>query len=101
VKGRGPRRRRSIRLNPDAQPRAIATNLSDEIVCTIDPDDAKDYDDASASKKSGKVVTGSLAFHIADVFATLFVKALHGLTEARERGKNSTISLGFVIPMLP
>jgi ribonuclease R len=73
-------------------------DLSDEIICTIDPDDAKDYDDAISLKQ----VEGGyweLGVHIADV--SHFVKAGTPLDEeARERG-NSSYFPGHVIPMLP
>jgi ribonuclease R len=73
-------------------------DLSNEIICTIDPDDAKDYDDAISLKQ---VDNGywELGVHIADV--SYFVKAETPLdVEAKERG-NSTYFPGFVIPMLP
>ncbi len=73
-------------------------DLSDEIICTIDPDDAKDYDDAISLRK----VEGGyweLGVHIADV--SHFVRSDTPMDEeARERG-NSTYFPGFVIPMLP
>ena len=73
-------------------------DLSDEIVCTIDPDDAKDYDDAISLRelKNGQ---WELGVHIADV--SHFVKPGTALDdEARERG-NSCYFPGHVIPMLP
>jgi ribonuclease R len=65
---------------------------------TIDPDDAKDFDDALSIEDlgGGDVRVG---VHIADVSS--YVK--HGTAidrEARERG-NSTYLVGTVIPMLP
>ncbi|HEY5078579.1 MAG TPA: RNB domain-containing ribonuclease [Opitutaceae bacterium] len=67
-------------------------------VFTIDPDDAKDFDDALSIEYvgGGDVRVG---IHIADVSA--YVK--HGTAidrEARKRG-NSTYLVGTVIPMLP
>jgi ribonuclease R len=67
-------------------------------VFTIDPDDAKDFDDALSIEDlgGGSVRVG---IHIADVSA--YVK--HGTAidrEARTRG-NSTYLVGTVIPMLP
>ena len=67
-------------------------------VFTIDPDDAKDFDDALSSEDlgGGDVRVG---IHIADVSS--YVK--HGSAidrEARTRG-NSTYLVGTVIPMLP
>ncbi|MFZ9683559.1 MAG: ribonuclease R family protein, partial [Cephaloticoccus sp.] len=65
---------------------------------TIDPDDAKDFDDALSIEDLGK---GELrvGIHIADVSA--YVKPGTALDrEARRRG-NSTYLVGTVIPMLP
>ncbi len=65
---------------------------------TIDPDDAKDFDDALSLEflEDGKVRVG---IHIADVSA--YVKPGSPLdVEAQERG-NSTYLVGTVIPMLP
>jgi ribonuclease R len=73
-------------------------DLSDEIICTIDPDDAKDYDDA-ISLRQLKNGHWELGVHIADV--SHFVKPGTALDEeARARG-NSAYFPGFVIPMLP
>ena len=73
-------------------------DLSNEIICTIDPDDAKDYDDAISLRQ---VEDGywELGVHIADV--SHFVPEGSALdVEAQERG-NSSYFPGFVIPMLP
>ena len=66
-------------------------------VFTIDPDDAKDFDDAlSIEEMDGDVRVG---IHIADVSS--YVKPGTAIDrEARERG-NSTYLVGTVIPMLP
>ncbi len=73
-------------------------DLSGMVICTIDPDDAKDYDDAISLRQ----VEGGdweLGVHIADV--SHFVPEGSALDEeARERG-NSAYFPGFVIPMLP
>jgi ribonuclease R len=73
-------------------------DLSNETICTIDPDDAKDYDDAISLRKlpSGN---WELGVHIADV--SFFVPTGGALDiEARKRG-NSCYFPGKVIPMLP
>jgi len=65
---------------------------------TIDPDDAKDFDDAISLEElpAGEVRVG---IHIADVPA--YVKAGTALDrEAQKRG-NSTYLVGVVVPMLP
>ncbi|HEY7088254.1 MAG TPA: ribonuclease R [Tepidisphaeraceae bacterium] len=78
--------------------RSQRMDLTNEVICTIDPDDAKDYDDAISLKQ----VEGGyweLGVHIADV--SYFVEEGTPLDlEARERG-NSTYFPGYVIPMLP
>jgi ribonuclease R len=73
-------------------------DLSDQVICTIDPDDAKDYDDAISLRKLGSGLW-ELGVHIADVSA--FVEPGSPLDiEAKTRG-NSCYFPGFVIPMLP
>ena len=72
-------------------------DLSDKIIITIDPDDARDFDDAISLSK---VQHGwELGVHIADV--STFVGPDTPLdTEAKLRG-NSVYFPGHVIPMLP
>lgn len=73
-------------------------DLSDQIICTIDPDDAKDFDDA-ISLRQDEDGCWELGVHIADV--SFFVPPDTPLDlEARQRG-NSTYFPGYVIPMLP
>lgn len=73
-------------------------DLTGEVICTIDPDDAKDYDDAISLRDLGGG-EWELGVHIADV--SYFVPDGSTLdVEARKRG-NSTYFPGFVIPMLP
>jgi ribonuclease R len=73
-------------------------DLSDRIVCTIDPDDAKDYDDAISLRQ---VEHGhwELGVHIADV--SHFVEAGAPLDQEASARGNSCYFPGHVIPMLP
>jgi ribonuclease R len=78
--------------------RAKRLDMTSQLVCTIDPDDAKDYDDAISLRQleSGE---WELGVHIADV--SHFVPTGTPLdAEASKRG-NSVYFPGFVIPMLP
>lgn len=90
--------RRAIdKFDPEAE-RYHRLDLTEEIVCTIDPDDAKDYDDAISLRTlpNGNV---QLGVHIADV--SYFVPIGSPLdVEAKARG-NSTYFPGHVVPMLP
>ena len=65
---------------------------------TIDPDDAKDFDDALSVEEleDGKVRVG---IHIADVSA--YVKPGSALDKEAQKRGNSTYLVGTVIPMLP
>lgn len=88
------------RLNPDSepQPEKGRLDLRNEFIITIDPDTAKDFDDAISLKKlgNGEVEVG---IHIADV--SHYVKPGTELDkEARLRG-NSTYLVNQVLPMLP
>lgn len=102
-------------------------DLRDELIVTIDPDDARDFDDAislkrlkGSARRSGETAenddeqierllresAGSvgeavweLGVHIADVSSFVGVESPMDL-EARARG-NSTYFPGYVIPMLP
>lgn len=72
-------------------------DLRDVFTFTIDPDDAKDFDDALSVELSGGDLR--IGVHIADVGA--YVKPESPLDkEAKKRG-NSTYLVGTVIPMLP
>ncbi|MBC7836025.1 MAG: VacB/RNase II family 3'-5' exoribonuclease [Phycisphaerales bacterium] len=72
-------------------------DLRGDFIITIDPPDAKDYDDAISIKKAGD--GWELAVHIADV--AHFIAPGTGLDEeAKERG-NSCYLPRLVIPMLP
>ena len=52
--------RRSTTFDPEDE-RAHRLDLTDEIICTIDPDDAKDYDDAISLRAARRTATGSSA----------------------------------------
>ena len=73
-------------------------DLSDRIICTIDPDDAKDYDDA-ISLRQLQNGNWELGVHIADVSA--FVEPDSALDEEARQRANSCYFPGHVIPMLP
>lgn len=90
-------RQAASRFDPN-QELAHRLDLTRDVVVTIDPDDAKDYDDAISlrSLDHGRV---ELGVHIADV--SHFVREGSALDEeARKRG-NSVYFPGHVIPMLP
>ena len=73
-------------------------DITGKVIITIDPPDAKDFDDAISIEKDDKG-NRVLGVHIADV--SNFVKADSALdVEAKERG-NSVYLPGRVIPMLP
>ena len=78
--------------------RSRREDLTGETIVTIDPDDAKDYDDAISLKQ----VDGGyweLGVHIADV--ARFVPEGSPLDDEAELRGNSSYFPGFVIPMLP
>ncbi len=83
-------------FDPQSAPRR--DDITDEMIITIDPPDAKDFDDAISIKRNsdGNWVLG---IHIADV--SEFVGLDSPLDkQARERG-NSVYLPGKVVPMLP
>ncbi|PTX91046.1 RNB domain-containing ribonuclease [Opitutus sp. ER46] len=65
---------------------------------TIDPDDAKDFDDALSIEALGEGET-RVGIHIADVSA--YVRSGTALDREAQRRGNSTYLVGTVIPMLP
>lgn len=74
-------------------------DLTDVFTVTIDPPDAKDFDDAITIEHDAKSDEWTLGVHIADV--ATFVKMGSELdVEGRERG-NSVYLPRLVIPMLP
>jgi ribonuclease R len=84
-------------FDPGAE-RRNRLDLTRETICTIDPDDAKDYDDAISlhQLENGQ---WELGVHIADVSWFVPTESAMG-AEAAERG-NSCYFPGYVIPMLP
>lgn len=82
---------------------ALREDLREEMVITIDPDDARDFDDAINVRVirsgRGEMIGWQLGVHIADV--SHYVRPGSALdTEARRRG-NSTYLADRVLPMLP
>jgi ribonuclease R len=90
-------RRAMDTFDPDAE-RGNRLDISDQMVCTIDPDDAKDYDDAISLRQLDDG-NWELGVHIADV--SFFVKSGTPLDEEAVKRGNSTYFPGHVIPMLP
>ena len=83
---------------PTAEELQGRVDCRDHCVVTIDPDDAKDFDDAICLQRNGRE-QWKLWVHIADV--SHYVKTGNDLdTEAQKRG-NSTYLVDRVIPMLP
>lgn len=73
-------------------------DLRDVFTFTIDPDDAKDFDDAlSIEEISGNLVR--IGIHIADVSS--YVQLGTQLDQEAHKRGNSTYLVGTVIPMLP
>jgi len=90
----------TIELQQPVSPDEIGARLDlrDELIITIDPDDAKDFDDAISLKKE-KTGNWHLGVHIADV--SYYVNEDSSVDkEARKRG-TSVYLPGTVIPMLP
>lgn len=86
---------------PDRVPAAQLTGRLDyrEVpVFTIDPDDAKDFDDALSlePRPDGGLIVG---VHIADVSA--YVRPGTALDKEAQKRGNSTYLVGVVVPMLP
>lgn len=92
--------REAAALPDRVQPRDLAHRLDyrELPVFTIDPDDAKDFDDALSYEE---LPGGSLriGIHIADV--STYVRPGSALDREAQRRGNSTYLVGVVIPMLP
>ncbi len=84
-------------FDPEVE-RTRRLDLTDEMICTIDPDDAKDYDDAISLRQLDSGLW-ELGVHIADV--SFFVPAGSKLDEEAYSRANSCYFPGHVIPMLP
>ncbi|RMF84208.1 MAG: RNB domain-containing ribonuclease [Planctomycetota bacterium] len=82
----------------DPKDRRGREDLTNLLTITIDPPDARDFDDAiSIAPREGGLV--ELGVHIADVSA--FVRPGSPLDEEARRRGNSTYFPGHVVPMLP
>ena len=90
--------RRAIRTYDLEAELAGRDDLRDEVVVTIDPDDAKDYDDAISIRPLGRNEF-ELGVHIADVSA--LVKPGGPLDDEASLRGNSIYFPRHVIPMLP
>ena len=92
--------REAAALPDRVHPRELAHRLDyrEANVFTIDPDDAKDFDDALSYEvlEGGSVRIG---IHIADV--STYVRPGSALDREAQRRGNSTYLVGVVIPMLP
>ena len=92
--------REAAALPDRVQPRELVNRLDYREVptFTIDPDDAKDFDDALSVEEleQGEVRVG---IHIADV--STYVRPGTALDREAQRRGNSTYLVGVVIPMLP
>lgn len=95
-----PVQREAAAIPPRVQPADLAGRLDfrDVPTFTIDPDDAKDFDDALSIEYlgHGEIRVG---VHIADV--SHYVKPGTALDREAQRRGNSTYLVGTVVPMLP
>jgi ribonuclease R len=96
--------RAAARTFGDGAPTAGREDLTNEFILTIDPPDAKDYDDAINIDKLDPATQHDrahwqLGVHIADV--SFFVKPGTALDEEAQKRGNSTYLPRKVVPMLP
>ncbi len=89
--------RRAIRSYDVEQELRRRTDLRNEVIVTIDPDDARDFDDAISIRRTGQTI--ELGVHIADVSA--FVQPGRPLDKEAEVRGNSIYLPRHVLPMLP
>jgi ribonuclease R len=83
---------------PGARERHGRVDLRDELVFTIDPEDARDHDDALSVRASGPG-RHEVGIHIADV--SHYVTEGSGLDQEAEARGTSCYLPGGVVPMLP
>ena len=89
---------RSAAAGFDVESASGRDDISDDVVITIDPPDAKDFDDAISLVRNGDG-NWVLGVHIADVSSFIGMDSALDV-EAKDRG-NSIYLPGKVIPMLP
>jgi len=89
---------RAAAANFKAEATAEREDITDKVVLTIDPPDAKDFDDAISLEIDNKG-RWELGVHIADV--SHFIEAGSPLDEEAKQRGNSTYLPGKTIPMLP
>ncbi|MGD2175684.1 MAG: ribonuclease R, partial [Candidatus Brocadiaceae bacterium] len=93
---------RAARELPDAPPEAEMRRRRDfrqHVTVTIDPEDAKDYDDALSFHRDEKTGHRVVLVHIADISSHVSPESVLDL-EARERG-TSVYLANDVVPMFP
>lgn len=88
---------KALSMEPDEKELARRADFSKEVCVTIDPSDAKDFDDAISVIKNKDGFTARV--HIADV--AHFVKEGSGLDDAARSRSTSVYLPGEAIPMLP
>ena len=89
---------RNVPSEVSARQREGRLDCRDRFTLTIDPEDAKDFDDALSLEKAENG-NWQVGVHIADVHA--YVKPGSPLDQEAARRANSTYLTGTVIPMLP
>ena len=87
------------KIDPDITPQEIARreDFRDVFTCTIDPKDAKDFDDALSIRKQGKL--WEVGVHIADV--SHYVKEGSPIDKEATKRATSVYLVDRTIPMLP
>ena len=87
------------KIDPDITPQEIARreDFREVFTCTIDPKDAKDFDDALSIRKQGKL--WEVGVHIADV--SHYVKEGSPIDKEATKRATSVYLVDRTIPMLP